>query len=147
MSALIATILRASQHRFIGRLAFDPELRTFDSGKSVCNCRMLINPPGAKRDDDSKPDSFKLEIWNELALSFVDAHQKGALCDVTGRVKSEKWTDKQTGEERTGLVVMVDSWQPIGNGSPPAAKPAAKPAAASEWEAQASDLSDDDIPF
>jgi single-strand DNA-binding protein len=145
MSELIATVLRASQHRFIGRLTRDPELRTLQSGKSVCNVRILINKPGAKRDDGQEPDGFKLELWNELALSFVDAHRKGDLCDVSGRVKSESWQDRTSGETRTGLVVMVEEWTPMGDTEP--ARPAAPtaPAQPTAW-ASSNDI-DEEVPF
>lgn len=129
-------------HRFIGRLTRDPELRTFDGGKCVCNVRILINRPGSKRDDGQEPDGFKLELWNELALSFVDAHRKGSLCDVWGRVRSEGWTDRTTGEQRTGLVIVVHSWQPVDQPTP-ASKPAAAPA--TTWESKTS--IDDEVPF
>ena len=144
MSELIATVLRASQHRFIGRLARDPEMRFFESGKCVCNCRMLIPRPGSKRDDGQEPDGFKLEMWNERAQAFADAHRKGDLCDVTGRVKSESWTAAD-GTPRTGLVVMVDSWSPVGGQSqaaPVLPVQAAAPAAAPVWESSA-----DEVPF
>jgi single-strand DNA-binding protein len=147
MHDLERQVLRASQHRFIGRLTRDPELRTLQSGKSVCNVRILVNRPGAKRDDGQEPDGFKLELWNELALSFVDAHRKGDLCDVWGRVKSESWQDRTTGEARTGLVVMVDSWQPMGQAQPAPVRPvqAAAPAAgAAVWE---SSVETDEVPF
>ena len=146
MHDLERQVLRAEQHRFIGRLTRDPDLRTLQSGKSVANVRILINRPGAKRDDGQEPDGFKLELWNELALSFVDAHRKGDLCDVWGRVKSESWQDRTTGETRTGLVVMVESWSPIGGQQQPApatARPAA-PAAAPAWESNADA---DEVPF
>lgn len=147
MSELIATVLRASQHRFIGRLARDPEMRFFESGSCVCNCRMLINRPGSKRDDGQEPDGFKLELWNEKAQAFADAHRKGDLCDVTGRVKSESWQDRTTGETRTGLVVLVESWQPVGAAPAPvpAAPAAAAPAraAAPVWDSPVSD----EVPF
>ena len=146
MHDLAITVLRASQHRFVGRLTRDPELRTLQSGKSVCNVRILINRPGSKRDDGQEPDGFKLELWNELGISFVDAHRKGDLCDVWGRVKSESWKDRTTGEQRTGLVVMVDSWQPIGGNTPAPAPAAVRPAAAAPaWQVQADD--DGSIPF
>ena len=142
MNELIAAVLRASQHRFVGRLAADPELKTLASGNSVCNVRMLVNRPGAKRDDGQEPDGFKLELWNELAISFVDAHQRGSLCDVTGRIKSESYTDRQ-GQPRTALVVAVSSWQPVGQPAPATAAPQAQPAPAPVvWESSA-----DDIPF
>jgi single-strand DNA-binding protein len=146
MSELIATVLRASQHRFIGRLTRDPELRTLQSGKSVCNVRILINRPGAKRDDGQEPDGFKLELWNELALSFVDAHRKGDLCDVTGRVKSESWTDRNTGEPRTGLVVMVEEWTPMGDAEPARPAAPAAPAQPTAWASSNDDI-DQEIPF
>ena len=143
MHDLERQVLRASQHRFIGRLTRDPELRTLQSGKSVCNVRILINRPGAKRDDGSEPDGFKLELWNEQALGFVDAHRKGDLCDVTGRVKSESWQDRTTGETRTGLVVLVENWQPVASQAKPAAAPAAAPAPV-VW---ATNPADDEVPF
>jgi single-strand DNA-binding protein len=145
MSELIATVLRASQHRFIGRLTRDPELRTLQSGKSVCNVRILINRPGAKRDDGQEPDGFKLELWNELALSFVDAHRKGDLCDVSGRVKSESWQDRTSGETRTGLVVMVEEWTPMGDTEP--ARPAAPTAPAQPTAWASSNDDDEEVPF
>ena len=149
MNELLAQLLRASQHRFIGRLAADPEIRFFESGKCVCNARILINKPGAKRDDGQKPDAFKVELWNELAQAFADTHHKGDLVDVTGRVKTETWTDRQSGEERRGLTVMVDRWEPP---TPPAAAPAAAAAAPAPAKTEpdwfsSSATDNDDIPF
>jgi single-strand DNA-binding protein len=140
MNELIAQVLRASQHRFIGRMARDPEIRYFESGNCVCNARILINKPGAKKDDGQEPDGFKVEIWGEKAQGFADAAKKGDLVDVTGRVKSETWTDKNTGEQRSGLVINVEEWSLPGTGRKPYEKPAAAPApaakpAASAWGA------------
>ena len=110
MNTQIAQIIRASVHHFVGRLGREPELRFFDSGNAVCNTRLLVNQPGARRDDGSEPDGFKLEIWGEAAQAFADACQKGALVQVVGRVKEETWTDN-TGQERQQLVIRVDQWQ------------------------------------
>ena len=150
MSELINQVLRASQHRFIGRMARDPELRSFDSGNCVANARILINKPGAKRDDGQDPDGFKLELWGQSAQSFVDSGvKKGDLVDVTGRVKSETWQDRTTGEQRTGLVVLVEEWSLAGQ-----PRPAAAPAAAAKltpppvWTSSAADgIDDSDVPF
>jgi single-strand DNA-binding protein len=108
---LLIQLLRASQHRFIGRLGFEPEMKYFESGLSVCNARLLINQPGSKRDDGKQPDSFKLVLWNERAQAFADACAKGDLVEVSGQVKSETWTDKATGEERSAWTVQVEKWE------------------------------------
>lgn len=129
MSELTDQIIRASLHRFLGRLSADPEVRYFESGNSVFNARLLVNKPGAKRDDGQQPDGFKLEIWGEQAQQFADAAKKGDMVDVTGRVKSETWTDR-TGEQRTGLVIQVEvfSVRPRQGAAPAAASaPAAVP--------------------
>jgi len=150
MNELLAQVLRASQHRFIGRMARDPEFRFFDSGNCVCNGRILINKPGAKRDDGQEPDGFKLEIWGDKAQAFIDSGaKKGDLVDVTGRVKTETWTDRQSGEERRGLVIQVEEFAVAGQARQQTASPAtapAKPAAPASWESAASD-DDSSIPF
>ena len=148
----IVILLRASQHRFIGRMARDPEVRYFDSGNCVCNARILINKPGAKRDDGQEPDGFKLEIWGEKAQAFADATKKGDLVDVTGRVKTETWTDRNTGEERRGLTIQVELWELAGqprNAAPAQPAPAGQAAAAApaSWESGGADLSDEEVPF
>ena len=152
MNELIAQVLRASQHRFIGRLARDPEIRYFESGNCVVNARILINKPGAKKDDGQEPDGFKVEIWGEKATAFADATRKGDLVDVTGRVKSETWTDRNTGEQRSGVTIQVEEWALAGKprqaaAPAPAAKPAA-PAAMPVWASGAtSDEDAFDVPF
>ena len=154
MNELINQVLRASQHRFIGRMARDPEVRYFESGNCVCNARILINKPGAKRDDGQEPDGFKLEIWGEKAQAFADGTRKGDLVDVTGRVKSETWNDRSTGEQRSGLVIQVEEWALSGQPrqaapatAPAPARPAA-PAAAPVWGASSGDAVDNsDVPF
>ena len=129
MSELTDQIIRASLHRFLGRLAADPEIKYLESGTVVCNARLLVNKPGAKRDDGQQPDGFKLQIWFEKAQAFADAAKQGDMVDVTGKVKSETWTDR-TGGQRTGLVSVVEvfSVQPR-QAAAPAVSPAPAPAA------------------
>ena len=148
MNELIAQLLRASQHRFIGRLARDPEMRYFESGSCVCNCRMLINKPGAKKDDGQEPDGFKLELWNQQAQAFADAAHKGDLVDVTGRIKTETWTDRNTGEERRALTVQVEGFEVIPRQQQAPARQSAAPAQQQSWNSTASSSFDDEeVPF
>lgn len=113
MNELLAQLLRASQHRFIGRLGKDPETKYFQSGNSVTTCRIAINKPGAKRDDGQEPDWFKVEAWGEPGLSLADTMKKGDLLEVSGRVKTETWTG-QDGQQRSQLTITADSWTRVG---------------------------------
>lgn len=129
MNDIIATVLRASVHRFIGRLGRDPEIRFFESGNCVANATIAINRPDAKKDDGQEPDWLKVEIWGEQAQRFADACKKGHLVDLVGRVKTDRWTDRSTGEAKMQLCIKAESWAPAGAVAAPAA-PAPAPVAA-----------------
>ena len=129
MNDIIATVLRASVHRFIGRLGRDPEIRFFESGNCVANATIAINRPDAKKDDGQEPDWLKVEIWGEQAQRFADVCKKGQLIDLVGRVKTDRWTDRNTGEAKMQLCIKAESWAPVGAVAAPAA-PAPAPAAA-----------------
>lgn len=139
MSEIINTLLRASVHHFIGRLGRDPEMRFLQNGNSVCNASIGINRPGAKKDDGQEPDWIKLEIWGEDGQRFADACRKGQEVHVVGRVKTDRWTDRNSGQERMALCCMVKQWQLIpagGAAAAPAAPAAPTPAAAPAAPAQ-----------
>lgn len=132
MTDPIATLLRASQHQFIGNLGRDPETRFLDSGKSVTNVNIGI----AHLADREQTDWIKLEIWGEDGQAFADACRKGARVHVIGRVKTDRWTDRNTGEQKMQLSCRVEQWKlipPAGTGQTPTpAAPAAVPAAPSQ---------------
>jgi single-strand DNA-binding protein len=150
VNELLTQLIQCNQWRFIGRLGADPELRCFQSGASVCNARLLVNKPGQKRDDGQKPYSFKLEIWNDKAQQFVDAAGKGDLIDVEGRVKTETWDDRNTGEKRHALVLSVEAWDVLAK---PGQHQQAQQSASAQQSAPSQSWlgndapSDEDVPF
>jgi single-strand DNA-binding protein len=143
MNELLAQLLRASQHRFIGRLGKDPETKYFPSGSSVTTCRIAINKPGAKRDDGQEPDWFKVEAWGESGVTLADTVKKGDLLDVSGRVKTETWAG-QDGQQRSQLTVTADTWARVGQPQQQAAAPAPAPSAV---PAQSDWANSDSLPF
>jgi single-strand DNA-binding protein len=126
----IAILLRASVHQFIGRLGSDPEIRYFEGGKCVANANIGINWLSNK----DQADWIKLEVWGEPAQQFADACRKGYQVHVAGRVKTDRWTDRGTGEEKMQLCCGVESWKvlskPQGGQAAPAAPAAPAPAVA-----------------
>jgi single-strand DNA-binding protein len=106
---------------------------------------MAVNKPGAKRDDGQEPDWFKLELWGDKAQAFADSCTKGSLVDVTGRVKTETWKDRTTGEERRALTVQVEDWELVNKERKAPQKPA-EAKSAPDWFSSDQQGSDD-IPF
>lgn len=142
MSDIIATVLRASVHRFIGRLGKDPQVKYFENGRAVANATMAVNQFGAKQGDGKEPDWFKLEIWGDGGVEFCDKCRKGDLVEVEGRVRTNRWTDRSTGEEKRELLIGVSQWRLVHEREAPAPAPAAAAAAPA-----AVDPLDEEVPF
>lgn len=95
----------------IGRAGRDPEVRYFESGTVVANLSLASD--GAGR--DAETEWFNLEIWGKQAQVAADYVRKGKQLAVTGSVKTEKWTDRTTGEQREKKVVRVDRLKLLGS--------------------------------
>ena len=115
-----------------GHAGKDPEVRYFESGTVVANLSLAVR--GVKRDEP--PDWFNLQIWGKQAQVAADYVRKGSLISVSGRMTTERWTDRTTGEERSKPVVVVDRLSLLGSkndsqqGQAAAAAPAAGPPSA-----------------
>lgn len=109
-----------------GRAGRDPELKYFESGSMVANLSLAVN--AAKKVEDA--DWFELKIWGKTAQIAADYVKKGSQIAVTGRMSTERWVDKNTGEKRQKFVVNVDRLSLLGSKgdnesqSQPAAAPA-----------------------
>lgn len=90
----------------VGRAGRDPDIKHFESGKMVCNFAIAVNRNSSNRDDP--PDWFDLEIWDKTAEIAANYVKKGGLVGVTGSLKFDRWTDRNTGEERQKSVIRVD---------------------------------------
>lgn len=125
-----------------GRAGRDPELKYFESGSMVANLSLAVN--AAKKGDDA--DWFELKIWGKTAQIAADYVKKGSQIAVTGRMSTERWVDKTTGEKRQKYVVNVDRLSLLGSkgdGESAGAQPA-QPAASAAGGGSADDF---DPPF
>jgi len=109
----------------VGRAGRDPETRFFEGGTVVTNLTLAVNRPSR----DEEPDWFNLEIWGKQAQVAADYVRKGSLIGVVGRMTSEQWTDRNTGERRSKALVKVDRLALLGSRAESAAT--AGPAAGS----------------
>ena len=90
----------------VGRAGRDPELRFFESGSTVAHLTLAVNKASSNREEE--PDWFNLEIWGKQAQVAADYVRKGSLIGVVGRMTSEHWSDRNTGERRSKSVVKVE---------------------------------------
>lgn len=102
----------------IGRLAADPETRTFASGGKVANIRFVVNnrkknSKGEWEDDPVWLDvkAFDRENGRKTASLCEQCLKKGSQVFLEGKLHMEQWEDKNGGGRRTKLVVVLDDVQ------------------------------------
>lgn len=84
----------------IGNLTREPELRTTQSGKSVCSFTVAVNG----RND--KTDYFRVTAWDKLADNCHNYLDKGRKVAVVGSVSLNTYT-ANSGENRASIEVLA----------------------------------------
>ena len=122
-----------------GNLTRDPELRYTPKGTAIAKFGIAINrkwtgEDGQKREEVTFVDVDAFEKKAELIGQYF---RKGSPILVEGRLKLDQWDDKQTGQKRSRLGVILESLSFLdsgnrdaaaGGGAPAPSAPAARPA-------------------
>ena len=93
----------------IGRLTADPELRYFESGKSVAKFSIAVN----RTKDEA--DFFEIEAWEKTAEVAGQYCRKGSQVGISGSLVQERWQDKTTGTNRSKVVVRCSRLELLGS--------------------------------
>jgi single-strand DNA-binding protein len=120
----------------MGNLTRDPEVRYTPKGTAVCDLSLAINrllPPeqegGERREEVTYVD---VTLWGKSAENAGQHLAKGRSVFIDGRLALETWDDRQTGQKRSKLKVVAESWQFLGpkpaQGATAEPKPETKPA-------------------
>lgn len=129
----------------IGNLGKDPEMRFMPNGNAVCNFSIAISE---KYRDKVSGESKEITEWVNLAAFGKLAEicgewlKKGQSIYVEGKLKTEKYTDKN-GVEKYQTKVILEKMQMVGGKSEN--KPATKEQLTQQTET--SFAGDDEIPF
>lgn len=103
---------------FTGNLATDVELRFTPNGKAVANFQVAQTNRKFDRTtnqwvDDGDPNFYRCSVWSRTAENAAESLVKGSPVIVIGRLKSEKYIDRKSGEKRTSYNnVEVDAIGP-----------------------------------
>jgi single-strand DNA-binding protein len=140
-----------------GNLTKDPELRSLQSGTSVCKLRVAVNSrrKNANGDWEDKPNYFDVTVWGAQGENCATYLSKGRPVAVQGRLEWREW-EAQDGGKRQSVEIIADSVQFLGsrdgsgggeNGFTPKSD---VPADTSDFEGEKAAVgasADDDIPF
>lgn len=100
----------------LGRLGVDPELRYTPSGTAVANLSIATNEGYKDRQTGQFVDStqwHRVVAFSKAAETLGEYGRKGALIYVEGRLRTNKWQDKQ-GNDRYTTEIIISEFQFVG---------------------------------
>ena len=102
----------------VGRLVRDPELTRFENGGSITKFVVATNRTYKKKSGEKVEEVtfVDCEAGGKTGETIEQYLHKGDLIAITqGRLKSDSWVDKQTGQKRSKLLVVVDRFEFMGS--------------------------------
>lgn len=148
----------ASYNRVIlmGNLARDPEVRQAQNGTFVAKSAIAVNErvPDGQGGWKDEASFFNFVLFGKQAESFGRNFQKGKAILIEGRLREDRWQDKETGQNRTRVEVVADRWyfaasagRDANGGAPRGPAAANAPQAAPGFPGPADFGAADDVPF
>jgi len=148
----------------MGNLTRDPELRQTQSGTSVCRFSVAVNRSFTSQDGSQRDETCFVEIdcFGKPAENIAKFFTKGKPILIEGRLRQDSWEDKQTGQKRTKLMVVMERFEFVGGardgagaaggnggGYEPDYSSVPQPRGGSRapQARQGEDIEDDDVPF
>jgi single-strand DNA-binding protein len=98
----------------VGNVGKDPEMRYMPNGNAVCNFSIATTESWKNKQTGEYENATE---WHNCAVfgkfgEVVGKHlKKGAKVYVEGKLKTEKWNDKTSGQERSAVKVTVSELQ------------------------------------
>ncbi len=105
-----------------GNLTRDPELRTTPNGASVCSFSVAVNRTYRDASGEQKEDVSFIDCsaWGKLGEMINQYAKKGSGVLVSGRLDQRSWEDKNSGQKRSRVEIVVEDFNFAGgapNGS------------------------------
>ena len=140
----------------VGNLTKDPELRYTPKGTAVAKFGIGINRTWKNEAGETKEEATFVDVdaFGRTAEVIGQYLKKGRPILMEGRLRLDQWDDKQTGQKRSKLGVVVEGFQFLGGGNRgeggvEAPRRATAPSAPAPSAAAEPDMppADDDVPF
>src|SRR5690606_37834848 len=142
----------------VGNLGRDPETRFSPDGAAICNVSLATTSQWKDKNSGERREEtewHRVVFYNRLAEIAGEYLRKGRSIYVEGRIKTRKWADKETGQDRYSTEIIGEQMQMLGGRDDDGGQREAPQRAAPQRQPQAqhqqaptnlADL-DDDIPF
>ncbi|MGQ0592293.1 MAG: single-stranded DNA-binding protein [Gammaproteobacteria bacterium] len=142
----------------VGNLGAEPEVRYMPSGQAVANVRLATSDSWRDKETGENHDRtewHRVVFFGKLAEIVKEYLHKGSQVYVEGRIRTNKWQDRD-GHDRYTTEIVANDMQMLGSRGggtapmehePPPSGEAQIPSPASGSGSGGSSDLDDDIPF
>lgn len=138
----------------MGRLCSDPELKTTPNGVSVTSFAIAVDRKYQPQGEERKADFIDIVAWRNQAEFICKYFKKGSMIGIEGEIQTRTYQDKN-GNNRKAVEIVVGhvtfcgskSESNSGNNAPIENDPLPEFANRLNEFEEASNYSDDDLPF
>jgi single-strand DNA-binding protein len=143
-----------------GNLTRDPELRYTPKGVAIAKLGLAINRNWTTETGEKKEETTFVDVdaFGRQAEVIGQYLKKGRPILIEGRLRLDQWDDKQTGQKRSRLGVVLEGFSFLDSGrgegapapepsAPRATAAAAAPPPAPAHEPEPQSAEEDDVPF
>lgn len=131
-----------------GNFIRDPELGSLPSNMPVCEFGLAVNDRVLNKSTnqwDDRVNFIDCTAYGRSAESIAKLFSKGRPILIEGKLRYEQWDDRNSGQKRSKLKVVVETWHFVD--SMRTSGPQVKEPHTSTVSAGHDTLEDDDIPF
>ena len=138
----------------MGNLTRDPELRYTPKGTAIARLGLACNRKWKSETGEMKEEVTFVDVdaFGKTAETIGQYLKKGRPIMIEGRLRYQTWEDKQSGQKKSKLGVVMENFQFMdsgsgrGEGAPAPSRPAAAAAAPEAPDAEPPHEGDD-VPF
>lgn len=100
----------------MGNITRDIELRHTPSGTAVCEFGIAINERWSDKSGEKQERTTFVDCtaWAKTAEIIGEHLSKGKPIFICGKLQTDQWEDKTSGQKRSKLKVVVDKFEFVG---------------------------------
>jgi len=127
----------------VGNLGKDPESRFTPQGTAVTSFSVATNESWKNQNGEivEHTEWHRIELFGKRAETANEYMRKGHTVYIEGRLKTDEWEDKETGQKRRATKIQCDNFPMLGRRSDSSQRNT------STQDSSAVDQDGDDLPF
>lgn len=102
----------------LGNVGKDPEVRYLSNGTATARFSIATGESWKDKESGEKKESTEwhhIVMWGKLAEICREYVKKGSKVYVEGKIKTRKWQDKNTGQDRYITEIVGETIQLLGS--------------------------------